>query len=117
MQGAVVVGVWHDEGGGERLGDAQHHAVLVRVDLEGAQRVVEAGDGGAGVDGLHARGQAPGDGLAGPLLPGDRRPAELQRKVALHGQVQRQETQPLLALPARHPAAEGEPFDSSAVHR
>nr|WP_229706275.1 hypothetical protein [Micromonospora sonchi] len=109
VQGAVVVRVRDDERGGERVSDVEHHAALVGVDFEDAQRVVEASDGGAGVAGLHPGGKAAGDGVTGPFLPGDGRATELQREVALHGQVQRQETQPLPVLPASHAAARRQP--------
>ncbi len=106
VQQAVVVGVGYDESGGERVGGVHHHPALARVDLEHPQRVGQPLDLRPDVRLLDTRRQALADRALRPLLPGDRRAAEVERQVPLQGQVQGQEAQPVAVLAAGHPAVE-----------
>ena len=99
VQGAVVGGVRHDEGRGERVGGVHQHSALAGVDLEDPQRLAEAAHLPSRVRVLGARRQALAYRLLGPLVPDDGRAAEVQRQIALQGEMEGEEAQPVLRAP------------------
>jgi hypothetical protein len=106
VQGAIVVGMRHHEGAGQRIGDVDEHAALARVDLEDAQRVLQPPHLRPGEGVLAAGREAASESSLRPLLPSDRRTTEMQREVALHSQVQGKEAEAILGDAPDQPTPE-----------